>query len=196
MAQEVLTPQLARESVFRNGLIFGVILGAAQVIGVIVEWLTAMYTQAALTRPEVTPSIVVTNLVIRGGVSLLLSTASFLVMLVLSFIAGIFAARKTGTVSAGVFAGLLAGVLGALIGRLAALVAEFTLLAPYVQGSAYSEVQTQGMLTSAAILLVGGLLLFGGCGAGMGAFGGLVGRSRYQRAHPPAYQPPFYPGAP
>jgi hypothetical protein len=200
MAEDVLTPQPASEFVFRSGLIFGAILGAAQVLGVIIQWLTAMYTQADLAPPEATPSNVVSVLIVRGSVTLLLDVAFFLAMLALTFVAGVSTARKTGKVGLGVFAGLLAGVLGSLVGSLASLVAHLTLLAPYAYASTdggANQGQAQGLLVSGATFwLIAGLLVYGALGAGMGAIGGLVGQNSYQRAHPLAYQPPFFPYAP
>jgi len=179
----------------RNGLMFGAILGAINVGGVIVQWLTGGYNTTSQVNGGFT-SVTFAD----TGVPAIVSCVNFLVALALPFIAGMLAARRTGRVGDGSLAGLVTGAAGALFGGVASVVVILTLVAPSLQppeGSVFTPSQLQDILIGGAIFgLVGGLLLDSGLGAGLGALGGLVGRSSYEKANPPAYQPPFYPYAP
>lgn len=99
----------------------------------------------------------------------------FLALLVLWFEGGDVAARQAGRVSVGAVAGAIAGFLGGIgVGF----------------GSPVAEIQNGKLLSPAAFGVIVGIvftilvagLLFLGVGAGVGALGGLLGKSRYDHA--------------
>lgn len=179
----------------RNGLIFGAVIAALIIGDTIVGWLTGAYDISSQTNGSISS----TSFFI-SGVPALMGCAIFLGALALTFVAGMLTARKTGGVGGGSLTGMAAGALGALLGGVASLIVTITLEAPGAQppvGSGLTQSQMQGMLIGSEIFgLVAGLFQYGAFGAGLGALGGLVGRNSYLKANPPAYQAPFYPGAP
>lgn len=182
-------------AVMRNGLIFGGILGALYIGNTLVQWLTGAYAPTS----QVNGGITSVNFA-STGISAVFTCGVFLALLGLTFVAGMLATRRTGSVGDGSLAGLVAGAMGALVGGVTNIVVILTLVAPGYQppaDSVLSQSQMQQFLVGGAILgVVGGLALDAGLGAGLGALGGLVGKSSYQKANTPMYQPPFYPVAP
>ena len=147
----------------------------------LLQWATESYHIAAYTTNGIT-SLNVTD---SGGGTFLLGCVVFLVMLALTFVAGLLTARRTGKVGSGALAGLITSVVGALIGAIAHFVVIMVLVASDFQVRADVQM-TPGQ---ASLLIIGitvggsilGLLLNAGFGAGMGALGGLVGANGYRK---------------
>jgi hypothetical protein len=180
--------------VWRNGLIFGVIIAVIGLANTFLSWSLGAYniTTNPVTGAPTTGA---------GPGTSLIGCGIFLVNLALIFVAGMLTARATGSVGAASLTGLVAGLLGAVISGVVGAILIITVIAPQIHipsDSGISQSQTQGIFIAAAI---GGavlaLLIDGGVGAGVAALGGLVGRSSYDKANPPQpYQQSFYPGAP
>lgn len=183
--------------VFRNGLIFGAVLGLFGVGNTLIQWITGSY-QLAGRSTENFSSVSLNN---TGGSSIL-GCLVFLAMLALTFIAGALTARGTGQVGSGTLAGLLAGVFGGLIGGIASVLVMAFLIAPGLEipaGASWTPPQARGfaiVITAGVSFLV--LLAEMGFGAGMGALGGLVGSSgkRKPLPLPPTLSTSGYPGMP
>lgn len=192
-----MPPQHTGNPTLRTGLLFGVILAVLGLGSALLEWVTGA-TQAVVQTTNGFTSVTVSD----TGASALLSCATFLAALALTFVAGMVAASRTGKVGSGTLAGLLAGLLGTLIGNVSGLIVIVFVLAPSVQvpaGSSMTPAQVQALLIGGSIGgAIFGLLLVGGLGAGMGALGGLLGASRWRKTHPAVpYAPlPYYPGYP
>jgi hypothetical protein len=152
--------------------------------------------------------IVVINVIISYIASLAklpIGWLTFIIALAGLFVVGIMAAQKTARVATGTLAGLWAGFVGGLGLGIWVLIAVFALGQSALQqginmattqqsslnASQMQSIVVGGLIFAAVLYAVGGL----GIGAGIGALGGLVGRSR---AKVPAmeYHESFYSGNP
>jgi hypothetical protein len=122
----------------------------------------------------------------------------FFVNLGLYLWSGTFASRATGSVVTGTIAGMTAGLVAGLagaavtIGVYAAGLERFTGVGTTGSDS-QSPIGFAGLLIAISVFALVGVALDAGIGAGMGALGGLMGKSLYETDHP---QPPVagYPG--
>ena len=173
----------------RNGLIFGGILAALNLVNLAIELLTGNY----IASTQVVNGTTMVNLD-SSGVSTLLTCFLFLIALALSLMAGLLAATASGKVGAAMLAGLLTGVLGTLIGGIVGLIFIVVLTLPRLlppPGSTLTIPQLQTLLIGTAIFgLVFGVLISGGLGAGAGALGGLIGKGRL-RGPAQVYEGPY-----
>lgn len=166
----------------KQGLIWGIAVGVAQFI---VDFINTS-----------------TNI---GSLSLLLTVLVFLFGIAAYLIAGWLAAKQTGKVSTGTIAGLWTGVFYGIIGAIATVVTIATNLSSrltQVQDLA-NQIQlpvhyTPGLLLAGAFIdALLGLAFAIGIGSGIGALGGLIGRSQAPKQPYPAYPyPPMYQGMP
>jgi hypothetical protein len=180
-----------QSAVVRWGLTFGLImaaLGSASAFG-------SRLLQETLISGQTTPEQVAPT----AGIALLVGCGLDLVYLALFFVAGIMAARQSGSVGAASLAGLLAGGVGALINSVASLIMTFVFPNTLATSTTVNVLNTN----SSAYLIVGfvvgllfGLVLWGALGAGLGALGGLIGQSQFRASHPELAQPYPYAYAP
>lgn len=168
--QGQVTPRQGNAAfIWKWGVIFGIILGAIQII------------------------LSLLSLGIIGTV------IEVLVWLIGFFLIGIFAARRTGRVGTGALMGLVTGLIGGLIAVIFAIIQitangpEITRTIDQAVSSAQRQGRHISLSEVRAIAIVGiviGLIVTVGfelgLGAGIGALGGLVGRSQ---ARPPAPTP-------
>jgi hypothetical protein len=193
--REITMPRPSTSSqVWRNGLIFGVIIAVISLANTFLSWSLGAYNM----NYDATTGVPTTG---AGPSTTLLGCGVFLVNLALIFVAGMLTARATGSVGAASLTGLVAGLLGAVVGGVVSAILVVTVIAPQIQipsDSGISQSQIQGIFIAAAIGgAILGLLIDAGVGAGVAALGGLVGRGSYEKANPPQpYQQSFYPGAP
>ena len=180
-------PQSANPAV-RNGLIFGAILAAVNILSVIIQWATGSYQSQAQAASGTTTALSATSF---------LGCLTFLVALALCFIAGMNTTGVTGRVGSGALAGLITGVVGALIGGILGVIVVIAFVVPNLTipaTSTLSSAQIAGIIIGSAIVgIILGLIIDGGIGAGLGALGGLVGRNNY-RGPGQTYQEAYYPG--
>lgn len=132
-----------------------------------------------------------------------------LITLVVLFVAGILASKQTGRVSTGVLAGLFAGVIGGLTLTVFIIIWGATVNTDQIvrvmnnssSSLGSSDPRSVALLVS-FIFSVVAILFLVGIGAGVGALGGLIGRSqapehlRYAGMPFPPGQYPGYPPAP
>jgi hypothetical protein len=172
----------------RNGLIFGAILAAVNILSVIIQWVTGSYQSAAQAASSNTAAV--------SGTSFL-GCLTFLIALALAFIAGMNTVRVTGRVGTGAIAGLITGVVGELVGGILGVILVIALVTPQLTlpaGSNLTVGQMHAVIIGTAIAaLILGLIIDGGIGAGLGAIGGLLGKSSY-RGPEQSYQETYYPG--
>ncbi len=172
-----------RNAVVRWGLTFGLImaaLGAASAVG-------SRLLEGSLINGEATPE----QFLPTAGVALLIGCGLYLVYLALFFVAGIMAARQSGSVGAASLAGLLAGGVGALVSSVVSLIVTFvfpstlsSLGATSTLGSDAGDPFIVGFIIGVIISAIFGLLIWGGLAAGLGALGGLIGQNQFRAAHP------------
>ncbi len=156
---------------FKYGLLFGILLGAFQVV------LTLL-----------------TNYLNLGSFALFITIAGVVLALVVYLLAGIRASQETGRVGTGAFAGLWAGVVSAIIAFLGALLLAYVNLntlrqqaAAAAQAAANQTHQAlpattdQLLLSTAAITALTGLVASILLGLVVGAIGGMIGRGRASR---------------
>ena len=162
----------------RWGLIFGVILA---LVNDGIYLITSLISAHSLSTTT-TSSVASTAL----GLSLGLSCLIFLIGLAAYFVAGILAARQTGLVRTGVFAGMWTGGVYGIVDLIVRLIVVFAITLPAEQA-----LLTTSTATTRQFLVVGGIievviafLLAIGVGAGMGALGGLIGRSNARKRMP------------
>lgn len=168
----------AKRIAFQQGLIFGLglaVLGASRVV----------YTSF------------VADSVSLAGLNFLLETLLFFLGLGAYFVAGMRAAHQSGKVSTGVLAGLWTGGWYAVSNFLLFAILYLGVVLPRITANfSDSFLRTQGD-TLAVFAIIGGVigLFFAvGLGAGVGALGGLAGKSTSKVVLPPAYPPyPAYP---
>ena len=167
---------------FKQGLIWGISVGIAQFI---VDFINTS-----------------TNI---GAFSLLLTVLVFLFGIAAYLIAGWLAAKQTGKVSTGTIAGLWTGVFYGIIGAIGTIVTISTnLSARLAQVQDFANQMQLQIHYTPGLLLAGGIIdaLVGaafaiGIGSGIGALGGLIGRSQAPKQPYPAYPyPPMYQGMP
>lgn len=132
-----------------------------------------------------------------------------LISLVVLFVAGILASKQTGRVATGVLAGLFAGVIGGLTLTVFIIIWGATVNTDQIvrvmnnssSSLGSSDPRSVALLVS-FIFSVVAILFLVGIGAGVGALGGLIGRSqapehlRYAGMPFPPGQYPGYPPAP
>ena len=174
-----------RKVAFRYGLIFGLIQAAIALI-------------VALLNIFVLSS--------NTGVVLVLNGLVFLTGLAAYFIAGMMASRQTGKVSTGTISGLWAGVfygvLGFIITTILFLSITYPKLIDHYNSVGYPSNVSQsafkaGIVAGGVGLYFLGLIFAIGVGAGIGALGGLLGRSQARKNAPlQPYQEQPYPGQP
>jgi hypothetical protein len=171
-------------------LLWGVLFGALLAVLVILDrfFLAGILRRAGLTGGSL-------------GAALIAQMIFFAVALALFFVAGLLAARRAGTVEAGLYAGLLAGLIGGIVALVlsvlfvagAARHMPAALRLPRPQALRARAIYT-ALLAGGLVRSVLGVIAATVIGGGMGALGGLAGRG-----HPPAgpypYQPPMYPPA-
>lgn len=190
-------PQRAGRHVIGSGLLFGAILGLLGAGNVLLQWAVGAYHVVAQTTNGFTSVNLNDNSVVSA-----LGCVVFLMMLALTFVAGLVSARGSGRIRSGALAGLLTGSLGGLIGGLAKVLIIAMLVVPGVQipdDVSMSLTQVQMLVVGIAVgTALIGLLLDIGFGTGMGALGGLIGANTYRKAmsHPGASDYPNYPGYP
>lgn len=122
--------------------------------------------------------------------------AAVVISLLVYLVAGMLAAQQTGKVSTGLVAGLFTGIFSSLINVVGVVV--ILILNPSIVNKARQVAQqtvqsaganftyTNSMIIGFAVVgLILGLLLAGGVGLGMGALGGVIGRSRAPQAQVP-----------
>ncbi len=183
--QQVYSPAPAESSgkvALREGVIIALILGALHLLLIIVRNVTG-----------------------GGVVSLLVSLLICLVWLVAFFLAGMRASKRTALVSTGTLAGLWTGIFGGIIGFIINLVevaisvdTRRQALQDAIEQAQYSGIHYTNQMVIVFYALFGiCLLLIGiGLGAGMGALGGLLGRSQSPLRFAAYPQPPFPPPYP
>ena len=171
-------PPESGKTAFRYGLIFGIGLF---VIGMIL--------------------VTIGTITFHGSpIGVYFTVFYWLIGLVVFFLVGIFAAKKTGKVSTGTLAGLWAGISeGALYAIFSIILffayslnAEANALTTSSSGQFTAETTRQLAIVGGIIGAVFSLLIAIGLGAGLGALGGLVGRATSK--FKPLAQP--YPGQP
>ncbi|HEX3269829.1 MAG TPA: hypothetical protein VHR15_04210 [Ktedonobacterales bacterium] len=187
-----------RNAVVRWGLTFGLIMAALGSTSAIVSRLL----ETSLISGQATPE----QFLPTAGGALLIGCGLDLVYLALFFVAGIMAARQSGSVGAASLAGLLAGGVGALVSGAVSVILLFVLpsaVSPFgaINSDTSDSAVMAGVVVGAVIGLIFGLLIWGGLGAGLGALGGLIGQNQFRAAHPELVQPyPYayapYPGYP
>ena len=159
---------------FRYGLILGL-------IQTVLALITALVT--ALTDPLGT----------SAGLSFGLGVLIFITSLVAYFIAGTLAAKQTGKVSTGTIGGLWTGVvygiLGCIITSTTFLAIRYPKLVDHYNTVGYPASATAsafkiGLVAAGVGLPVFGLFVAIGVGAGIGALGGLLGRSQFRKNTP------------
>ena len=144
--------QERREIAGRTGLLFGLLVGAAFVVGDVVE----SYPDGA-----------------TAGVGSLMALLRVVAVLGLPLWAGWRAARASGGVGGGVYAGFLCGGIGALVwGVQLAVLPDF---APLAATQAVSLGTFQGSAFCS-------IPLFAGVGAFVGLIGGWIGATQFKRA--------------
>ena len=180
-----------RNAVVRWGLTFGLImafLGATLAVG-------SRLLEGSLIDGQTTPG----QFLPAAGIALLIGCGLDLVYLALFFVAGIMAARQSGSVGAASLAGLLAGGVGALVNSVASLIVTFvfpTTLTSLGASSTLTSDTSAFYIVGFVVGLIFGLLIWGGLGAGLGALGGLIGQNQFRAAHPELAQPGYYAPAP
>lgn len=174
----------------RWGFIFGIIIGALSLIGVLLRLATLGARSFATGSP------------FFSGVGCLFS----LVGLALLFISGILSARESGRVGTGAVAGLVAGLVGGAVSAIVTIVAVLSVPFSYFVEAAHRGARgatlTPGQLHNIAqialvVVIVAEIIAIGvegAVGAGLGALGGLIGKgqgSGTTALAPPPYQAPY-----
>lgn len=167
-------PQRGRPAL-KWGLIFGGILALISIINSAVQYLTGSYSQ--LGDPAAAQS--------RLGANLLLGCGVFILEAAMYFFAGMLAARENGKVGSGALAGLIAAAVGTVVGGVTSIITFMNLSFTPPPGSRldpaqYATIMQTTIIIGSIIAIVVGL----GIGTGIAALGGLVGRGRYEAAHP------------
>jgi hypothetical protein len=174
---QAMTPPRAGRVIFREGLIFGVLLGIAH-IGL--SLLNGLFVQ---------------SIALSGILVILLWLGAF-------FWAGARGSKQTGRVGTGSLAGLVTAVFAGAIAFIFMLIIEAPSV-PLIRQQVIDAYKAQGIAIQVTDSMVWGILvvvgivlwLLGiGVGAGMGALGGLLGRSQSTFLPPPMY--PVYPPPP
>ncbi len=158
-------------SAFKFGILFGILLGAFQVV------LTLL-----------------TNYLNLGGFALFVTIGGFVLALIVYLLAGIRASQETGMMGTGAFAGLWTGVVSAIILFLGALLLAYLNLGTLRQQADAAARATaerlhqtvpvttdQLLLSTVAITGLTELVLSILLGLIVGAIGGAIGRGRASR---------------
>ncbi len=166
-----------RNPAVKWGLIFGGLLVLVGLINYGIEYATGTLTMAATPA-----SLSRLNL----GASLAQSCIAFIVEMTLFFLAGMMTARENGRVGSGSIAGLIAGSLYGVVAAVFGVIALQMRGLPTTTTTRVDPATLHTILIVTSIVVAIIVVVFGiGIGAGVGALGGLVGRSQYDRAHPP-----------
>jgi hypothetical protein len=168
--------------------------------------------RSGITAFQVGAIIGVVSGLLVGGVwwipsGLLILIFDFLVPIVALLLAGLLAARRTGRVSTGTLAGLWAGFIGTVIAfTVIAIALETVQHAAFISGlMSNPSVNPQNAEQTAwlGLAIIGVILVIAaiGLGAGLGALGGLIGKTASplaQRPYPPSpvYLQTPYPAPP
>ncbi len=175
----------SRKVAFRYGLIFGLIQAA---IAIVVSLLSKFVLSS------------------NTGAMLVLNVIVFLTGLAAYFIAGMLASRQTGKVSTGTISGLWTGVFSGILGCIVNIVLFLSITYPtlidhynkvgYPSNVSQSAFQVGAIAGGVGIYILGFIFAIG-VGAGIGALGGLLGRSQARKNAPPQpYPAQPYPGQP
>jgi uncharacterized membrane protein len=158
-----------------------------------------------LAQTAIAVSILLLNTFVNtnSGLALLLAAVNFLLSLTAYFGAGILASRQTGQLSTGTFAGLWTGVCYGVLNFIISLIIFLLVTFPktLVILSTSSDFAGNPDAVRLGVIVGGiGIELFGsllaiGLGAGLGALGGLIGRSS-SPLQPVSVPPPAYPPLP
>lgn len=183
----------------RYGLIFGGIIAVLSVLNAVLSPSDRFDTTGS-------PGAV------GGGLGCLFALASIALLVA----PGWLTARATGRTGSGAVSGLIAGLIGSLVFAVALIILVQTLSAADYADIAKSSQQqltpdqARRVVTIAIVFASVVIVLFAvGVGAGLGAIGGLIGKSQFNgpanpyqqsfyQGQPPAYpgQQPMYPGQP
>ncbi len=160
MAQQPIIQPVTSGAAARQGFLYGAILGILSLPVI------ALVTLSRLGG-------------VGGGQTLLIGFA--VIAIILTFMAGLVASRRTGRLSSGVGAGLLAGALAGFIAVCLGTVI-IILLAPYIDLRAARIIRLTGrrgpgLIADILRLFYGGVIL-AVIGLIMGTLGGLIGRIR------------------
>jgi hypothetical protein len=179
----------------RWGLIIGIILA---VVNDSIYVISSLVSAHSLSGISSTSSSIVSA---ASGVSLGLSCLAFLLGLAAYFVSGILASRQTALVRTGVFAGMWTGGVYGVIDLVVKLIVIFTITLPAEQAilsnASAVTAPSQFIAIGAILEVIVALLLAVGVGAGLGALGGLIGRSNARKRMPQQvyaeqmYQPPI-----
>jgi hypothetical protein len=204
------TPQPQQKNVaFKYGLIIGLIFTVIAIIASVFTTLSSLSNAATLDGSQQSAANAVSNLMVSGLVGILI----FFLSLIAYLIAGILAARKTARVRTGTFAGMWTGGVYGVVSWVAGFIILFTLTMPQTNAIYQRAGYTAARIAQQQAIEIGAeafggvfILAFAiGLGAGMGALGGLIGRSRargqgqpglYQEAPYPVFAQPPYPQQP
>ncbi|MGO8949702.1 MAG: hypothetical protein ACLQUY_19025 [Ktedonobacterales bacterium] len=182
--------QLSENPAVRNGLIFGAILAAVNILNVFIQWMSGSYQAIAQASSGSTTTFT------SGS---LFGCLAFLAGLALSFIAGMNTVSVTGRLGSGAIAGLVTGVVGELVGGVLGLIVILALVLPNLPTPTSTNLtapQIDGVIVGGALLgLVLGLVVDGVIGAGLGYLGGLVGKNNYNRPEALPPEPPASPSS-
>jgi hypothetical protein len=200
---ETISPPSSGRTIFREGLIFGVSLG---IVHIGLSLLNQSFPQP--------------------GVALLVLLLDVLIWLGVFFWAGARGAKQTGSVGTGSLTGLVTAVFAGIIALIYMIVnvwifASFSGQQPVSDSSDRVSLAVASNLAGTILLgvIIGGIILWLlglGTGAGVGALGGLLGRSQstvvpptgptnpgygygqppMQPLYPPPYPPPYAPPYP
>jgi hypothetical protein len=178
-----------RGAIVRWGLLFGGIMALLGSADAIVTILLEGSLAGDLSTVRAFTTVTLASSLVSCGLNV--------VYLALFFVAGILTARRTGKVGAGALAGLLAGGLGKLITGTVTVTLLFLsrALFPTSRAGGIPIVPAAGT-AQIVITAIGGLVIWCGLGAGLGALGALVGQSQFRTAHPELAQPRPYASAP
>lgn len=175
----------------RYGLIFGVILAVLGVANSVRSLVTGAYANAGSGTVDAAGTLIGLALLVIG--------------IVLYLLAGRSAAAQTGRVGTGAVAGLIAGLVSSVVGAIVLIAIVLGAPVPSIPASATGTLTQDQFATIYRGAAIGGAIVSiafaAGIGAGLGALGGLMGKSAYEKTHPPmpmgmpgAYPPP--PGFP
>ncbi len=182
------------------GLIFGGLLIVVELINIGIQYATGTLTGSTATSGSAVDTTALVS-------SLARSCIVFLVEAGLYFTVGIMVARQNGRIGSSAIAGLIAGSMGAVVRAIIVVPLVMNMTFPVPSGVGMSPQQYHSVIVGSIIFgAVIGIGVGLGIGAGVAALGGLVGRSQFERAHPPQpmmesfYQPmapaPGYPAMP
>ncbi len=126
-----------------------------------------------------------------------LGALAFLATLALLFLAGMFTARQNSRVGSATIAGLIAGAIGGLVSGIIVVIGLSFGSIPPTPASSGLHITRSVLILAGVFVAILFLLFYIALGAGVGAIGGLIGRTYYRSRHPaPSYQESMYQGYP